>query len=247
VGVAGTSLLRFFFASLMMGAVFKPWKIKKISKNLLFYGASLGLMNFSFYFALQRIPLGIAVALEFLGPLAVAIFSSHKKIDYLWAFLAGIGIFLLFPIDPTIPSLDPVGLILAILSGVFWALYIITGKKAGSDLQGGLAASLGMAIATLIVLPFSLYIDGDKIFNPSVIPVALVVAFFGSALPYTLEMIALKRLSTNTFGILMSLEPALAALMGLIFLKETLTIVQWMAISSIIISSIGSSLTTNKS
>lgn len=249
LGVAGTSTLRLIFASIIMVCAFRPWKIKfskDMSKSLILYGASLGLMNFSFYFALQRIPLGIAVALEFLGPLSVAIFSSKKKIDYIWALLAGIGIVLLLPRETATESLDPIGMFLAILAGVFWALYIIFGKRAGNNLQGGIASSMGMAVAALIVLPMGIAIDGDKLLNLSAIPLALMVAIFGSALPYTLEMIALKKMPTQTFGVLMSLEPALAALMGLIFLAESLTFTQWAAITCVIVSSLGSTLTQPK-
>jgi inner membrane transporter RhtA len=243
LGVAGTSTLRLLFASMMMALAFKPWQ-SKWNKSLLLYGGSLGLMNFSFYFALQRIPLGIAVALEFLGPLSVAIFTSKKKVDYLWAILAGIGILLLLPEQSPSSSLDPVGMLLAILAGLFWALYIVFGKKAGNDMKGGVAASMGMMVAALIVLPFGFVIDGPKILSLEVMPEALVVAFFGSALPYSLEMMALKKIPAQTFGVLMSLEPALAALMGLIFLYEKLLLLQWMAIGCVIVSSLGSTLTS---
>lgn len=245
LGVAGTSTLRLLFASLIMVGVFRPWRTKfdkGMIKSLIFYGASLGLMNFSFYFALQRIPLGIAVALEFLGPLSVAIFSSKKKVDYVWALLAGVGIFLLLPKETATHSLDPVGMLLAVLAGVFWAMYIIFGKRAGNNLKGEVASSMGMLVAALIVLPIGIAIDGSKLLNMSALPLALMVAVFGSALPYTLEMFALKKLPTQTFGVLMSLEPALAALMGLLFLAEDLTVYQWLAIFCVIISSLGSTL-----
>lgn len=249
IGTAGTSTLRLIFASIMMAAVFRPWKVKLTRdhiKGLVLYGASLGLMNFSFYFALKRIPLGIAVALEFLGPLSVAIFSSKKKIDYLWALLAGVGIYLLLPSSESEAKLDVIGMSLAVLAGAFWALYIIFGKKAGSDLKGGVASSMGMLFAALIVMPFGLIIDGDKILNPAALPIALMVALFGSALPYTLEMFALKRLPQQTFGVLMSLEPALAALMGLLFLQEKLTALQTLAIGCVVVSSLGSTYSSSE-
>lgn len=249
LGVAGTSTLRLLFASLIMVAVFRPWKTKftrDMVKGLVFYGASLGLMNFSFYFALQSIPLGIAVALEFLGPLSVAIFSSKKKIDYLWVLLAGVGIIFLLPKDLATHTLDPLGMFLAILAGAFWAMYIIFGKRAGNNLKGEIASSMGMLVAALIVLPVGIMIDGRKLLNTSALPVALMVAVFGSALPYTLEMFALKKLPTQTFGILMSLEPAIAAIMGFLFLAESLTIYQWLAIFCVIISSLGSTLSQKK-
>ncbi len=250
LGTAGTSTLRLIFASLMMLAAFRPWKVKftrPMIKSLILYGASLGLMNFSFYFALKRIPLGIAVALEFLGPLAVALFSSKKKIDYVWALLAGLGIYLLLPVASAPAQLDPIGMLLAVLAGAFWALYIIFGKKAGNNLKGGVASSMGMFFAALIVLPFGIAIDGDKLFNLSALPMALMVALFGSALPYTLEMYSLKRLPQQTFGVLMSLEPACAALMGLLFLSESLTLLQMLAILCVMASSLGSTLSNSES
>ena len=246
LGVGGTSTLRLLFAGIMMTAVFRPWKIKftrDVFNSLLFYGLSLGLMNYSFYFALERIPLGIAVALEFTGPLAVAIWSSHKKVDYLWALLAALGIILLLPLEITGKPLDPLGILFALIAGLCWALYIIFGKKAGNTLSGGVASSMGMLVAAVTVLPFGIMADGSKLFNLSALPLALMVAFFGSALPYTLEMFALKKMPTKTFGVLMSMEPAIASLMGLLFLAERLTAVQWLAILCVIVSSLGSSLT----
>ncbi len=245
LGVAGTSTARLFFASIFMVLAFRPWKTKynrDTIKSLILYGSSLGLMNFSFYFALQRIPLGIAVALEFLGPLSVAILTSKKKMDYLWVILAAIGIYLLLPTTTLEKGLDLTGILLACLAGLFWALYIIFGKRAGNNLHGGTASSMGMMIAALLILPFGVFIDGAKLLTPSALPLALMVAFFGSALPYTLEMIALKNMPSRTFGILMSLEPAVAALMGLIFLAEELSTKQWLAIGAVMISSIGSSI-----
>lgn len=245
LGVAGTSALRLLFASIMLMIVFKPWQTK-FNRSVIVYGGSLGLMNLTFYFALQRIPLGIGVALEFIGPLAVAIFSSRKKIDLLWAFLAATGIILLLPRETAVAKLDPVGIFLALLAGGFWALYIIFGKRAGSSLKGGVATSAGMLVAAIIVLPVGLGLDGDKLLNVSAIPLALMVAFFGSALPYTLEMLALKKMPSQTFGVLMSLEPAVAALMGLLFLGESLTLFQWSAVFCVIISSLGSTMTQAK-
>ncbi|MFP5385956.1 MAG: EamA family transporter [Bacteriovoracia bacterium] len=243
-GVAGTSTLRLVFAGLMLAMVFKPWRVKP-GKTLLLYGFSLGLMNLTFYFALQRIPLGIAVALEFIGPLSVAIFYSRKKVDFIWAMLATLGIILILPKTDTPAALDPMGIFLALLAGLFWGLYIIFGKRTGNAIKGGAAASAGMIYAALIVLPVGVGLDADKLYEVSAFPLALMVAFFGSALPYSLEMVALRNLPSQTFGVLMSLEPAIAALMGLYFLNETLTINQWIAVFCVIISSLGSTLTAS--
>lgn len=249
IGIAGTSTLRLCFAAFLMLVIFRPWRTtftREMKKSLLFYGVSLGLMNFSFYFALQRIPLGIAVALEFIGPLSVAIFSSKRKMDYLWVLLAATGIYLLLPNTSTNGSLDPWGILLALTAGAFWAFYIIFGKKAGSELKGEVAASMGMFVAAIIILPFGLLMDGEKMFNVNALPLALMVGAFGSALPYSLEMFALKKIDAKTFGVLMSLEPALASLMGFLFLSESLTLLQWIAILCVMVSSLGSSLTTSR-
>lgn len=245
LGVSGTATLRLLFASIMMAAVFRPWK-GKLDRQIVLYGLTLGFMNYSFYLALQRIPLGIAVALEFMGPLGVAVISSRKKVDYLWAVFAAIGILLLLPKESSPESLDPLGIFLALTAGVCWGFYIILGKKAGSNQPSGVIASLGMIFATLVVLPFGIAYDGSKLLNVDYFPLALMVAVFGSALPYTLEMIALKKLPSQMFGILMSLEPAMAALMGFIFLAEKLTLIQWTAIFCVMISSVGSSWSNSR-
>lgn len=246
LGPAGTSALRLFFATLILWAIFHPWK-QKLSREqlqkLYVYGACLGFMNLSFYFALERIPLGLAVSLEFTGPLAVAIFTSRKKIDYIWAVLAGLGIFLILPETQGPSALDPVGVILAVVAGIFWAGYILYGKKAGNGIPGGLAATWGMTFAALMVIPAGLYTSSDKIFSLDIIPFGIGVAILSSALPYTLEMLSLKKIPTKTFGVLMSLEPAIAAIAGLLFLNEQLTMFQWFAMLLIMLSSLGSSLT----
>jgi len=246
LGVGGTATARLFLAGLMMTLLFRPWRItftQDVLKSLAFYGVSLGFMNYSFYFALERIPLGIAVALEFTGPLAVAVFASKKKIDFLWVLLAAIGIVLILPLDINSNALDPLGMLFALMAGLCWAIYIIFGKRASHTLSGGVASSMGMLIAALVVLPFGLYADGTRIFNSEALPMAFMVAFLGSAFPYTLEMFSLKKMPTRTFGILMSLEPVVASFMGLIFLGENLTLIQYVAISCVIISSLGTTLT----
>ncbi len=249
LGPAGTSTLRLFFATLILWSIFRPWRTtltRDQFKKLFIYGACLGLMNLSFYFALERIPLGLAVALEFTGPLAVAIFASRKKIDYLWAILAGTGIYLIVPDISGVHALDPIGVILAVTAGIFWAGYILYGKKAGSGIDGSLAATWGMTFAAIVVIPSGLYTSAAKLFSPDFIPLGIGVAILSSALPYTLEMISLKEIPTKTFGVLMSLEPAVAAIAGLLFLNEHLSLVQWLAMLLIMLSSLGSSLTAEE-
>ncbi|MBG60408.1 MAG: EamA family transporter [Halobacteriovoraceae bacterium] len=245
-GVAGASTLRLMVAAVALCAIFKPWKSVFSSgakKDLFFYGASLGLMNLSFYFALAKIPLGIAVALEFTGPLAVAVLGGTRKLDFLWAVLAGIGIFLLLPMEGAETKLDPLGVFLALVAGLFWALYIVFGKRLGSQVKGPIAASAGMAIAAIIVAPWGLVLNASEMINLEALPMGIFVGLFSSAIPYSLEMSALKRIPSQTFSVLMSLEPAFASVIGLVFLGESLTNIQWLAIICVIVASQGSSFT----
>jgi inner membrane transporter RhtA len=244
-GAAGTTTLRLFFASLILWAIWRPWRFtfkKADLKNLCIYGTALGSMNLAFYFSLQRIPLGLAVTLEFIGPLTLAILSSRKNIDFFWATLAGLGIFMVMPESDLNHAIDPIGIAFALIAGMFWAFYIFFGQKAGKDLHGGIAATIGMSFAALVVLPFGLMIDGPKLLNLSILPMGLFVAILSSAIPYSLEMYSLKKIPTKTFGILMSLEPAVASLVGLICLGEQLTVIQWFAIFCVMAASLGSTL-----
>lgn len=248
-GAAGTTAIRLFFATVILWAVWRPWKMsfkKSDLKNLFVYGASLGLMNLTFYFALERIPLGLAVTLEFVGPLTLSTLSSRRKIDFLWVILAAVGIYLVMPQTQIGAATDTLGIVFALIAGMFWAFYIHFGAKAGKDLHGGTATAIGMSFAALVALPFGLVIDGGKLLNPSLLPMGLLVAVLSSALPYSLEMISLKKMPTKTFGILMSLEPAIASLVGLIVLGETLSSVQWIAILCVIVASLGSSLSVSE-
>jgi inner membrane transporter RhtA len=203
-------------------------------------------MNLTFYFALERIPLGLAVTLEFIGPLSLAILSSRRKIDFFWALLAAVGIYMVMPVNDLSHPLDPMGIMFALIAGLFWAFYIYFGQKAGKNFHGGMATTIGMTFAALVAIPFGLLIDGSKLLNPALLPMGLVVAVFSSALPYSLEMFSLKKIPTKTFGILMSLEPAVASLAGLFFLGEQLNVIQWLAIICVMTASLGSTLTISE-
>lgn len=246
VGVVEAAFLRISIASLILMAIFRPWK-GKLKKSeytaIFFYGSSLGGMNLLFYLALQRIPLGINVALEFLGPLTVALISSRHALDFLWAFLAiaGVTIISLQKFSPS--ALDPLGVVFALSAGGCWALYILFGKKAGTTIPGGKLVALGMFVAALVIFPLFLFFrENTPIFQFQVLKFAFIVAILSSAFPYTLEIFAIKALPLKIFGILMSLEPAIAAFSGMIFLKEELALFQWLAIACIISASIGCSL-----
>ncbi|CAI8722669.1 L-threonine/L-homoserine exporter [Pseudomonas sp. IT-P12] len=245
VGAQGTTTLRLIFASVIMLLLLRPWRAKLTAKSLrtvIVYGIALGGMNLLFYMSLRTVPLGIAVALEFTGPLAVAIYASRRAIDFLWVALAAAGLMLLIPTGATTSGIDPLGAGYALGAGVCWALYILFGQKAGAD-NGVQTAALGVMIAALFVTPFGIAHAGTALLTFSVIPVAIGVALLSTALPYTLEMVALTRMPTRTFGTLMSIEPAFGALSGLLFLQEFLTLSQWLAILCIILASVGATLT----
>jgi inner membrane transporter RhtA len=244
VGAQGTTTLRLVFASLIMLVILRPWRARLTSRSLrtvVIYGIALGGMNFLFYMSLRTVPLGIAVALEFTGPLAVALASSRKAIDFLWVVLAATGLMLLIPFGASSAQLDLVGAAYALGAGVCWAAYILFGQKAGAD-NGVQTAALGVMIAAVLIAPIGVVHAGFALFDLSLIPAAIGVAVLSTALPYSLEMIALTRMPARTFGMLASLEPVFAALSGLIFLQEILTLVQWLAITAIIVASIGATL-----
>lgn len=248
IGAEGTTALRLVFATLILSAVFRPWRFRLSRKqwiDVAAYGAALGLMNLCFYLAIQTIPLGIGVALEFTGPLAIAVFLSRKAIDFLWAGLAVVGLLLLIPADPLKGPLDPAGVGFALAAGLFWALYILFGRKAGAE-HGPATVALGMLVAAAVALPIAIARSGDAILTFNVWPLAIAVAILSSALPYSLEMLALTRLPAHTFGALMSIEPAMGALVGYILLSEALTLWQWLAIASVIIASAGAAITAAK-
>ncbi|MPR02580.1 threonine/homoserine exporter RhtA [Pseudomonas sp. MAFF 212408] len=245
VGAQGTTTLRLIFASVIMLLVLRPWRATLTAKSLrtvVIYGMALGGMNFLFYMSLRTVPLGIAVALEFTGPLAVALYASRRAVDFLWIGLAVAGLLLLIPTGGTSSGIDLTGAAYALGAGICWALYILFGQKAGND-NGVQTAALGVMIAALFVAPIGIVHAGTALLTPALIPVAIAVAVLSTALPYTLEMVALTRLPARTFGTLMSIEPAFGALSGLIFLQEQLSLAQWMAITCIILASIGATLT----
>ncbi|GFZ65180.1 threonine transporter RhtB [Pseudomonas amygdali pv. eriobotryae] len=244
VGAQGTTTLRLVFASLILIAILRPWRANLTAKSVrtvVIYGIALGSMNLLFYMSLQTVPLGIAVALEFTGPLAVALLSSRKPIDFLWVSLAVIGLLLLIPLGASNEAIDLLGAAYALGAGVCWAAYIVFGHKAGAD-NGVQTAALGVMIAALFIGPVGVIHAGSALFDISLVPAALGVAILSTALPYSLEMIALTRMSARTFGTLASLEPVFAALSGLVFLHESLSLTQWLAIGAIIFASIGATL-----
>ena len=209
------------------------------------YGVALGGMNLMFYMSLRTLPFGLAVAIEFSGPLAVAIWSSRRAVDFIWVGLAIAGLAMLLPLGLSASALDPVGLLFALAAAVCWALYIVFGKRAG-HLHAGHTVSLGLLMAAIVVVPVGIAHAGAALLTPNVLLIGLAVAAVSSAIPISLEMMALKRLPKETFGIMISMEPAVAALLAWVLLGEHLNLVQWLAIGCIVAASMGSAFTARR-
>jgi inner membrane transporter RhtA len=246
VGAAGTTALRLGLAALMLLAVWRPWRLRlqrREMRVILAYGVALGCMNFCFYLSLRSIPLGIAVALEFGGPLALAMAASRRAVDFVWILMAALGLLALLPMGLGSKALDGAGVAYALAAGVFWAFYIFFGRKAGAA-HGGQTTALGMSVAAILIVPIGAAQAGAALLSPAILPAALGMAVLSSALPYSLEMLAMSKLPTRTVGVLMSLDPALGALSGMFFLGEHLNWVQWLAVAAIMAASAGSAATS---
>jgi inner membrane transporter RhtA len=238
VGSFGTVALRLFFAAAVLMLWWRP--SLRMSRGawavVLGYGVILGLMNLCFYLALARIPLGIAVTIEFLGPLAVALAGSRRWLDAFWAVLAAGGVALL---TGGRGDLDLVGLLFAIAAGTCWGLYILVGAALGRHTTQGNGLALGMAVAALVAVPFGVAESGTALIQPWVVFAGLGVALLSSVIPYSVDLEALRRMPPHVFGILMSLEPAMAALIGVIVLQESLHRSQWVAVLCVVAASAG--------
>jgi len=249
VGAQGTTALRVGFSALLVLLLWRPWRwhlSRADAKSVVLYGAALGGMNLMFYMSLRTLPFGLAVAIEFAGPLAVAIWSSRRAVDFVWVLLAIAGLGLLLPLGLNGSMLDPVGVAYALGAAVFWALYIVFGKRAG-HLHAGHSVSLGLLVAALVVVPVGVAHAGAALLSPSLLLIGVAVAAVSSAVPISLEMMALKRLPKEAFGIMISMEPAVAALVAMALLSEHLSAVQWLAIGCIMAASMGSALTARAS
>jgi len=241
VGAPATTALRIGLSAILLCVIHRPWRALPDRRHvplLMAYGLSLGTMNFVFYQAIRTIPLGIAVGLEFTGPLAVALLASRRHLDFLWLALAVLGVGLLLPLSGTDHAVDLTGVGFALAAGVCWALYIVFGQRAGRAM-GAAAPTWGMLIAACEIVPLGFLDAGTAMVGPAVLPLGFAVAVLSSALPYSLEMIALRRLTAKTYGTLMSVEPALAALAGLVLLGEQLSHTQWLGIGAVMVASIG--------
>ena len=242
LGPPGVVLLRLAFGSLALWVIGRP-QLRDRKRRELGLVAGLGVvlvsMNLTFYESLDRLPLGIAVTVEFVGPLTLAVITSRHRVDYLWIVLAGIGIVLLANGDGG--AVEPFGLLLAAIAGFFWALYIVLGTRVGRVFPGTTGLAPAMAIGALIALPWGVISAGDNLRNPQLVGAGVGVGLLCSALPWSLELEAMRRLPTTTFGVLMSLEPAVAALSGFVFLHEHLPARAWLALILVMIASAGAS------
>lgn len=245
VGSQGVTALRVGLAACMLLAWWRPWRTPPARTdipNLLVYGLMLGCMNLLIYGAFARIPIGIAVAIEVTGPLLVVLAGSRRIMDFAWLACAALGLWLLAPLGAHASTLDPLGVLLAGGAALCWALYIVFGKRV-SNLEGGQAVAWGMLAASLFTVPVGFAHTGAALLAPGVLAAGLGVAFLSSAVPYSLEMAAFKRLPRRVFGILVSASPALSALAGWLVLGEQLTFLQWLAIGLVIAASAGAAAT----
>lgn len=245
VGAAGATTLRLALAAIVLLVIFQPWRQRLDGRQwraVLMYGGAMGAMNLFFYAALATIPLGVAVALEFTGPLAVALAGSRKPLDFAWIVLAVAGLALLLPLGQSTGEIGLSGVLLALAAGACWAGYIIFGQRAGSG-GGPHITALGVSVAAIIALPFGVATAGTALLDPAILPIALGVALLSSAIPYALDMVALPHIPSRLFGILMSGQPALGALSGFLILNETLSIWQLAGIAAVIVASLGATVT----
>lgn len=237
-GAAGTVTLRLVVAALVLVVIWRP-SLRMDRRTLLVvvtYGVVLAVMNLCFYAALARIPLGAAVTIEFLGPLAVAVAGSRRWLDGLWVLLAGVGVVLLTRVQG---GLALSGVLFALAAGACWAAYILVTAKLGSKTSDGKGLALAMVVGAAVALPFGVSSAGTAMLDPVVLAAGLAVALMSSVIPYSLELEALRRMPPRVFGILMSLEPAVAALAGLLLLGEHLKPAQWVAVCCVVIASVG--------
>ncbi|SRR5579875_2610616 len=213
--------------------------------SIALFGLALAAMTFFYYQAIARLPLGVAVTLEFIGPLGVAVSGSRRWLDLLWVALAAGGIVLLSPWNPLSVSaqgrLDPLGVVFALLAAVFWAAYILLSARVGQAFSGGAGLALALAVAGLLLAPVGIVTGGARLLSPEILALGLGVALLSSALPFSLELVALRTLPTRIFGILMSLEPAVATLIGFLTLHEELSLIPLIAMALVTLASLGAS------
>ena len=248
LGPVGTTTLRLVFSTCFMWLFWRPWRLALTRSDLssiIPYGICMVGMNTFFYMAIAKLPLGVAIAIQFSGPLTVAVLSSRSKYDFLWVGFALAGLYLL--LWPTTEgdelfSLDLAGIIFALIGGTFWACYILVGQRARM-IHPGLITSYGFTTASLLILPIGIITAGPAIFNPNILLYGVGIALLSSAIPFTLEIFSLRILPLKTFSIMVSLEPAVGALTGIIILNESLAAREWIAVLLIVFAAVGTTAT----
>jgi inner membrane transporter RhtA len=243
IGPGGTVTLRLLFAAVVLLLLWRPRLSAYTAADLrlaIVFGLVLGAMNAFFYESIDRIPLGVAVTLEFVGPLGVAIVGSRRGLDLVWAGLAAAGIVLLG--GGVGGANDALGVAFALIAGACWAAYILLNARLGKRFPGGSGLAIGMSVSALAALPLGIADAGSDLLDPAVLAVGLAVALLSSAIPYSLELEALRRVPAKTFGVLMSLEPAVATLSGLVVLGQSLHALDLLAIALVVAASIGATL-----
>jgi inner membrane transporter RhtA len=244
VGPGGAVLLRLVLSALLVGVLVRP-RLRGTPRSdvvlVVGFGLVLALMNALFYQSIDRIPLGVAVTFEFLGPLAVAIGGSRRALDLLWAALAATGVVLLTSGGG---ELDAVGVGLAVSAGVCWAAYILLSQRVGRVFPGMSGLAIALAVGSIGLAPYGVAVGGSALLRPSTLAKGAAIAVLSSAIPYSLELAALRRLRAAAFGVLMSLEPAMAALSGAVFLSQHLEAREWVAVAAVMVASIGATAKT---
>ncbi|AQS86775.1 transporter EamA [Neoasaia chiangmaiensis NBRC 101099] len=249
-GPTGMVGLRVGFAAVILLIVMRPARTafrRDVWPLLIPYGASMAVMNFFFYIALTRLPLGLVVALEFMGPLSLALFGSRRALDLLWAVMVAIGVFLLLRPEKAVGHLDPIGVAAALCSGVGWIVYILSGTRIGRTMPAGESTALGMTIGALFLSPWLLPALPLAVTHPNQGMWAVCVAIMSSAVPYILDMMAMRRLKPSELGVLLSMEPMLGALSGLVLLGESLSTARWVGVGCVVAASVGNVLSSRPS
>src|SRR5215212_8011825 len=243
-GAPPTALVLFSIVSVQLGAAVAKSLFDSLGPGgTVFLGLALAGMNFSIYLAFVRIPLGVAVTLEFVGPLGVAVAGSRRVLDLLWVVLAAAGILLLAPLGALGGmDLDPVGVAFALLAGGLWASYILLSARTGSAFPGGTGLVIALCVGTFVLFPFGIAGAVHALLDPRLLLAAFGVAMLSSAIPFSLELEALRKIPARVFGVLMSLEPAVAALAGLIVLGERLEMRAVAAVLLVTVAAAGASL-----
>lgn len=237
--------LRVCLASVMLLILVRPrveYLTRANIKLFIPYGAAMAMMNLFFYIALSRMALGLAVTIEFIGPLSLALFGSRRWMDIFWAFIVMTGLFLILRPDRSFHNVDPIGVAAALCSAVGWIIYLLAGTRVSKVVPGAQAAAIGMSFAGLLLLPCFVIALPTAYANPSASLTAIWIAVLSSAIPYLLEIIAMRRLNPRELGILLSLEPAFGSFSGILFLGEALYLSQWMGIICVMGASAGNVL-----